>query len=492
LRLETDALREPPSSVTPELGSRGASLETGPSRDFTQSKSRERWAVTAVLATGFAYRLAFLLVPLSFDDDTTAYMELARNWFRHGVYGFSKGASIEPTLVRLPGYPLFLGAVFSVFGEHLRAAVVIQALADMAACWLLWDCARREVSRRAGWAVLLLAVFCPFTAVYAVTGLTECLSIFCIALAIWALARLVRAARSGGKARGPLMALAAAMAYGMLLRPDGVLLTAAFCGGLFWYSRRVLGLGRAVRLALFTGVLAVLPLAPWTVRNYRTLDVLQPLAPRYVNNPDEFVPAGFFRWMRTWSVNFVDAGTVFWNLDGTIDPEDVPARACSTAMQCQETQALIAEHNAQQTVNPELDAKFAVLAAERIHERPLRYYVVLPAWRVADMWLWPRTERFPVNIWWYAVKDHPEQSAIAIGMGLLNLGYLGLAVWGFVRRRVPLGGVLLLYIVLRCCLLGTMENPEQRYTLMMFPMVFLAAGCAVAGGSPPATGESAG
>jgi hypothetical protein len=186
--------------------------------------------------------------------------------------------------------------------------------------------------------------------------------------------------------------------------------------------------------------------------------------------------------MRTWSVNFVDAGTVFWNLNGTIDPEDVPARACSTETQCRKTQALIAEHNEQQAVTPELDAKFAALAAERIREQPLRYYVVLPVWRVADMWLWPRTERFPVNIWWWEdVEDHPRDSAIAMGFGLLNLMYLGLAAWGFARRRVPLKGVLLVYIVLRCLLLGTMENPEQRYTLMMFPMVFLAAGCALAG-----------
>jgi 4-amino-4-deoxy-L-arabinose transferase-like glycosyltransferase len=441
---------------------------------------RERWAVAAVLFAGFAYRITFLLLPLSLDDDTTAYSELARNWFHHGVYGFLRGAAIEPTLIRLPGYPLFLGVVFSVFGEHLRAALVIQILFDLASCWLLWDCARTAVSRRAAWAVLLLAVFCPFTAAYVATGLTECLSIFCVALAIWALARVVRAARSGEKALGPLLVLAAAMAYGMLLRPDGVLLTAAFCAGLFWYMRRV-GTGRALRMALLTGVLAGLPLIPWTIRNYRTLHVIQPLAPRYVNNPDEFVPVGFFRWMRTWSVNFVDAGTVFWNLNDTIDPEDVPARACSGEAQCQETAVLVEEHNARQAVTPELDAKFTTLAVERIRERPLRYYVVLPLWRIADMWLWPRTERFPVNIWWWDFGDHPGQSAIAIGLGLVNLGYLVLAGWGFARRRVPLKGALLGYIVLRCILLGTMENPEQRYTMMMFPMMFLAAGCALGG-----------
>ncbi len=442
-------------------------------------RSRERWTTAAILTAGFVYRLLFLLLPLSLDDDTATYTELAHNWFRHGVYGFFNGTVIEPSLVRLPGYPLFLGVVFSVFGNHMSAVFVIQALTDVAGCWLLWDCARREVSPRVGWAVLLLAVFCPFTAVYAVTGLTESLSIFCVALAIWALARLVKEVREGSKNWPAVLALAAAMGYGMLLRPDGVLLTAAFCGGLFWYTRRAVGTGRALRLAVIAGVLAMLPLIPWTVRNYRTFHVLQPLAPRYVNNPDEFVPAGFFRWMRTWSVNFVDAGTVFWNLNGTIDPEDVPARACWTPAQCGETQELIAEHNAQEAVTPELDAKFAALAAERIRERPVSYYVVLPLWRVTDMWLWPRTERFPVNIWWWVISDHPGQSAIAIGLGLVNLAYVGLAAWGFVRRRVPLKGALLAYIAMRSILLATMENPEQRYTMVMFPILFLAGACAV-------------
>jgi 4-amino-4-deoxy-L-arabinose transferase-like glycosyltransferase len=456
-----------------------ASPATHPSPDSAPNPRKERWAVAAVLAAGFVYRMLFLLLPLALDDDTTAYAELARNWFHHGVYGFFRGDTIAPTLIRLPGYPLFLGAFFSVFGEHLRAAVVLQALADVAGCWLLWNCARTEFSRRAGWAVLLLAVFCPFTAVYAVTGLTESLSVFCGSLGIWALARLVRAARAGAKLLGPLLALAAAMGYGMLLRPDGVLLTAAFCAGLFWTTRSA-GVGRALRLAVTCGVLAVLPLLPWAVRNYRAFHVVQPLAPRYVNNPDEFAPVGFFRWMRTWSVNFVDAGTVFWNLNSTIDSEDVPARACSTEAQCRQTQALIEQHNQHQAVTPELDVKFAALAAQRIRAQPLRYYLVLPAWRVVDMWLWPRTERFPVNIWWWKdIKDHPRDSAIAAGLGLLNLAYLGLAVWGFARRTVPLKGVLLTYILLRCLLLGTMENPEQRYTLMMFPMVFLAAGCAL-------------
>jgi len=99
--------------------------------------------------------------------------------------------------------------------------------------------------------------------------------------------------------------------------------------------------------------------------------------------------------MRTWSVNFVDAGNGFLESERRDRSGRCAGRgACSTAAQCRLTETLIEEHNEQHEVTPELDAQFAALAAERIRERPLHYYVVLPLWRVADMWLWPRTERF--------------------------------------------------------------------------------------------------
>lgn len=442
---------------------------------------RERLAVAAVLTAGFALRIYFLLLPVSRDDDTAVYTELARNWFQHGVYGFLKSGRIDPTLIRLPGYPLFLGTVFSVFGQHLGAAMVLQALLDLSGCWLLYDCLRREVSGRAGWAGLLLAGLCPFTAAYTAAGMTESLSIFCAALAIWSLTSLLRAARSGRTAVGALVALSAATGSAMLLRPDGVLLTGAFCAGLFWYARRPLGMGRALRLAIAAGLLAALPLIPWAIRNYRTFHVVQPLVPRYANNPGEFVPSGFFRWMRTWSVNFVDAGTVFWNLDDQIDMDDIPARACYSAAECRQTEKLIDEHNTVNTVTPALDAQFAALAAQRIRERPWNYYLVFPVLRVMNMWLWPRTELFNLDIYWWRITEHPRQKAIEIGLGLVNLGYVVLAVVGFARHRVPLKAVLLGYIVLRCMLLATMENPEQRYTMVAFPMLIVAAACALAG-----------
>jgi hypothetical protein len=456
------------------------------------TRKREGWAVAAVLLAGFALRMFFLFLPVSLDDDTAVYAELARNWFHHGVYGFTLDHGIDPTLIRLPGYPFFFGVIFAIFGDnHLRPAMVVQALVDLAGCWLLFDCVRREVGKRAGWAALLLAALCPFTAAYTAAGMTESLSLNCVTLAIWSLTKMVRRAREGKSTAWPRLGLVGGLGYALVLRPDGVLLAAAFCAGLFWYtqwpagtgrpSRGQPGLGRALRLAVTAGLLAGLPLIPWTVRNYQTFHVFQPIAPRYANNPGEFAPVGFFRWMRTWSVNFVDAGTVFWNLDDTIDPADVPARACWGAQQCRETAQLIAEHNALKDVPPAMDARFEALAAERIRERPWDYYGVYPLWRVTDMVLWPRTELFAVNIYWWRVADHPWDSAIALGLGLINLVYVGLAVVGFVRRKVPLAGALLGFVVLRCLLLATVENPEQRYTMVLYPVLILAAACAFAG-----------
>ncbi len=446
-----------------------------------RTRIRERRAVALVLALGFAYRLFFLLLPVSVDDDAAVYAQLARNWFHHGVYGFLRDGHIAPTLVRLPGYPFFLGVVFSLFGAtHTWPVLILQALIDLGACWLLYDVVRTEVSRRAGWAALLLAVFCPFTAAYTASGMTESLSVSCVALAIWALARVVRAERDGGSAKGSLLALAFAVSYATLLRPDGGLLAAVFCAALFWYTRHSLGVGRALRMAAITAILAALPFVPWTIRNARTFHVFQPLAPRDANNPGEFVPHGFHRWLRTWSLDYVDTGTVAWNQNDYIDATDIAARACDTAAECEQTQALIAEHNQVDAITPQLDAQFAALAAQRVREHPLNYYLFYPAIRVVDMWMRPRTELFHIGPWWWAWRYHPIGNSIAIFLGLVNLGYVVLAVIGFTRRRVPLAGALLAYVLLRSLLLATLDGPEQRYTMEFFPILFVAGACVFA------------
>jgi hypothetical protein len=54
--------------------------------------------------------------------------------------------------------------------------------------------------------------------------------------------------------------------------------------------------------------------------------------------------------------------------------------------------------------------------------------------------------------------------------------YVGAAIAGLGRARCVSGiGLLSLFVILRSLFLGTLENPEPRYTLECYPVVIVAA-----------------
>jgi 4-amino-4-deoxy-L-arabinose transferase-like glycosyltransferase len=435
------------------------------------------------LAVGLLLRLWFLQHPMPSDDDTGVYADLAKNLFHHGIYGITDDGSIDPTLIRLPGYPLFLGLIFSLFGaDNFNAALLAQIGFDLLGCWLIASFVREHVSQRAGTIAIFLAALCPFTAAYSAIALTECLSVFAVSLALWATGRLLRTEAEEHTSLSAILLLSLSIAMAMLLRPDGVLLAAAATAAIGWYAWRQGRLAVGLKTALLCGLLAALPLVPWTVRNWRTFHVVQPLAPRRVNDPGEYVTYGFYRWMATWSVDFVSTGDVFWNV-GTvdIDVDDLPSRAFDSPVQRAQTTELLAKYNKHHTVTPELDAEFAALAEERERADPLLCRVWVPALRVADMLLRPRTETLGLNADWWRVSHHREESVEAVGLGLLNAALVGAALVGVARRRVPWVALMLVYAALRCALLSTMENSEPRYTLELLPILMVCAACGVAG-----------
>jgi hypothetical protein len=437
----------------------------------------------AVLVAGLLLRLWFLLHQMTPDDDTDVYAELARNLFHHGIYGMATNGVIDPTLIRLPGYPLFLALIFRIFGwDNFNAVLAVQIGIDLLGCWLIASFVRDGVSRRAGTVALVLAALCPFTAAYSTMALTECLSVFAVSLAMWALGRLLRAQADGVRDRGAVLYASMAMAVAMLLRPDGVLVSAAVTAAIVWYAWRRGKLPVGMKTALLCGVLAVLPLAPWALRNWRTFHVVQPLAPRRVNDPGEYVNYGFYRWMNTWSVDIVSTGAVYWNVGSDlIDVNDLPSRAFDSAAQRAKTAELLAEYNVKKTVTPELDAKFAELARERVRTHPLLCLVWVPALRVADMFLRPRTEVFTLDPVWWRFRSPPLELTELIVLGLMNVALVAVALVGIARGRMPWAAFAVVYLLLRCALLSTMENSEPRYTLEAMPILMASAACVLSG-----------
>jgi dolichyl-phosphate-mannose-protein mannosyltransferase len=431
-----------------------------------------------VLAAGAALRLWFIHAHPQVQGDSLLYGDIAANWLAHGVYGHSVGhpsglTTIQPTLVRLPGYPAFLALCFALFGvANYRPVVYLQALVDLGACLLIAGLARKICGPRAGRIALLLAALCPFTANYVAFPLTETLSIFCVALGFRALSEVVENPRLLWTAL-----LVFSWSYAALLRPDGALLAVVLWVALLVYGRLSLGLASAFRLAVVAGLLSVLPFVAWTGRNWRTFHVFQPLAPRYANDPGEFSAPGFVRWVKSFAADFTTTSEIYWNGNSDrIDPGSLPARAIDDAGQYRETQSLLQDYNATTTLTPDLDARFAQLAQERIRAHPFRYYITLPLLRLTDMWLRPRLETGNAPLRWWQYGQHPAATVAALLYGALNLAYLVMAFLG-VLRWPRMAGAMVALIALRSLLLATVEAPEARYTLECFPLLFVLAAC---------------
>jgi hypothetical protein len=114
----------------------------------------------------------------------------------------------------------------------------------------------------------------------------------------------------------------------------------------------------------------------------------------------------------------------------------------------------------------------------------VRYYVVLPLLRVADMWLRPRTEILPPDVRWWEFNDDWKRSAVAVGFGVLNLAYVGAALLALIRRFsvIRWAGLLICFLLLRSAMLATLENPEPRYSLECYPVIIVLASAVVAQG----------
>ncbi len=443
-------------------------------------RQNSRFFVFATLAA-LALRLFFLLKFPHVTADSTFYADIAKNWLLRGVYGRTLDPNqITPTCARVPGYPAFLALVFAIFGlDNYRVAMAIQVLVDVGTCFVIYDLARRCISDRAAKAAFLLTALCPFLAQYSAAALAETLEIFFTALAMdFAVIGLNRLA---SRQLRPWLYCGAAVAACILLRPDGGLLLMAIGVYLGMLLLRALRSGREampiVRAGLAVAVVALAPLALWGARNLHTLHHWEFLAPRYANEVDEFVPIGFNRWVNTWIADYTSTEEIYWNVPGEgVDPSNLPARAFDTPEQRETTLKLLEDYNQRLNIDPELDARFAALATERIHAHPMRYYVTLPALKIADMWLRPRTELLPPDSRWYEFDDDGKWLVLAIGLALVNLLYLAAAVAGLIRGRpIAWMGLGISYIVLRSCFLGTMGNPEARYTLECYPAVILLA-----------------
>jgi hypothetical protein len=482
--------------------------------------TRRSGIALALVCLALAIRLTFALaMPSDEPDDGRMYSLFAHNIIANGVYSNDEEAPFNATYVRVPGYPLFLAAIYSVFGDGNNTAVrVVQALLDTCTCLLValvaltwspraWDTDRRQ---RAALAALALAAVCPFVAIYVTTILTETLA---CTLGMGVLLCASLALRDGGPRR--LWALTGVLGGLMtMVRPEsGLYMAAVGLALVFGDSPRRSGNGDSPRsprwqwrklvwsgMALSAGFLVVL--APWTIRNATLFRTFQPLNPRTLSMPGEFAAEGYAVWLRSWIDHPRYVGPLLFAVDrDPINIAQVPDRAFDSAAEREEVASLFRRYNTPGSpadadeeghvplvgMTPEIDAAFADIGRARAARHPFRHYVVLPAKRAIMLWFDPHADYYPFGgylfPWASLDPDRHQQFWLPLFVALTLVwtltGWLGaLALWRAPDSRQWLL-LAALVIIPRLILLASMENPEPRYTMEFFPVITAVGGCAL-------------
>ena len=339
----------------------------------------KRYIAAALLLTiiGLGFRLFIALQwPSDEPDDGRLYARIAINILEHRSYSIETEEPYPPTFIRVPGYPLLLAGIYSLFGhENNRAVRVVQAVLDTITCWLIallalaWAPHKtNRFRRRLLLIALFLAVFCPFPAIYVGTILTETCTIL-LATACALTGSLAIKTTNRARSIGWFALAGVTGGLATLVRPDSGLFVAAV--GFTLVLVGLVGLYRAMirrrveqpisdalsgsprqilmRTILSGAVLTAgfaLALTPWTIRNARVFGVFQPISPSQANMPGEFVPNGYIGWLRTWVDDAKYTESVEFPLDQEqIHIEDMPDFAFDSPAERERVAELLERYN---------------------------------------------------------------------------------------------------------------------------------------------------
>ena len=511
------------------------------------------WSVYAgILLIALGFRL-FVGLRLANDepDDGRVYSQIARNVLEQHVFSHATQAPYDPSIIRLPGYPLFLVAIYAVFGHGNNTAVrVIQAVIDTATCaliaWVVFEWVVDEKRKHRGALIALtLAAVCPFTVIYVATILTEVMTNF---LAAAMVLTTTFAFKATARKKALLWWIATGLIAGLavLFRPDSGLFAAAIGATLMLsalFSRKAGPFFTRMRAAILSAALFSIAfcivLVPWTIRNQRVFHVFQPLSPAHAEMPGEFVARGYLLWVRTWLDDSRYVGPALWALDmRQMHVEDFPARAFDSKEERDRVAALFEKYNhpdgeeqqasdedqssgddqdqdqsdssgdeddqpeeepepeehqepeeADVEMTPEIDAGFAQIGRERVAHSPLRYYIILPLKRAKTLWFDTHSQYYPFNGDLLPLEDLDydihQQYWLPLFAGLTWIYTLAGVLGGWLlwrSRDRDARRWLLLAVLLLCLRLGffaSLENPEPRYTVELFPFLIMLAGAGI-------------
>ena len=225
----------------------------------------------AVGLAGTAIRLAFVLwAPGGMRGDALFYDQLALGILEGRGYLEPDGS---PGILRMPGWPAFVAALYAVFGVSVRIPLIANAVLGGATVGLLGALGARLLGRRIGLLAALLYAVWPGNVYYAAVLMTETAFTFLLVLF---LSLLALAGAPETRRRGPWFA-AAGLVLGLCAYVKAEPLILAPVVLLYvWTIERAPG--PFLRNAALTLAVTAAVLVPWSLRNHAALGRYLPLS----------------------------------------------------------------------------------------------------------------------------------------------------------------------------------------------------------------------
>ena len=241
---------------------RSSSPLAGPGRS---GHDREFAVLALICLLAFLIRLAYILTlqPRLFWFDGEHYSRLATGLLEHGTYLNDRG---RPSAHWPPGYPLFMAAVYALFGVNIVAVRVVQCLIGAATVAVVHRIARRVLDRSGAWLAALATALYPLFIYSAGADMPVTLQIALIGGGV--LLTLVAVERGSARA-----ALGAGLlgAWATLVAGSALPAFLLFALWMAWNRDGTASHShsRNIRLALVCLLPIVVIVGAWTVRNQR-------------------------------------------------------------------------------------------------------------------------------------------------------------------------------------------------------------------------------
>lgn len=229
------------------------------------NKKLQRWVLTIILLA-LALRICLFIIALLHPErmmatDSGGYLDPARSLLDSGYYSY-------PSAIRMPLYPVFIAVVFKIFPEQLIFIVLVQVILGLCTVYITYRTGLLlGISHTASILSALILSLSLESLISPFFILTETLFTFLLVLTTWVFILFIKNGRL-------IWLVSASLLTGVvtLCRPIALAFAAVGVVILLMNNHQIL-MNRFVHAIVYIGLLIVLFLVPWTLRNEQVVGV---------------------------------------------------------------------------------------------------------------------------------------------------------------------------------------------------------------------------